>query len=257
MKVVILAGGLGTRLSEETYLKPKPMVEIGGKPILWHIMKHYSFYGLNEFIICCGYKGNIIKDFFLNYHSQISNFTIDLSNGVKKIHSSNSENWKVTLVDTGEYTMTGGRIKRIQKYIDKDENFCMTYGDGLSNINIDELIKFHLKKKKIATLTAVKPEGRFGTIEIKKNLVTNFREKKKINESFINGGFFVMNKNIFKYLNSDRTVLEEGPVKKLSKNNQLSAFKHFGFWQPMDSLRDKNQLENLWKKKLAPWKVWI
>lgn len=256
MKVVILAGGYGTRLSEETYAKPKPMVEIGGRPILWHIMKLYSHYGLKDFIICCGYKGYLIKEFFLNYSSHMSDFTIDLETNKLSVHSNNAENWTVTLIDTGEDTMTGGRIARIKSYINDDSDFCMTYGDGLSNVNIKKLINFHKKNKKIATLTAVKPEGRFGTISIKKNLITNFKEKQKESLSFINGGFFVLNKKIFKYLNSDKDIFEDGPVQKLAKEKQLQAFKHTGFWQPMDSLRDKTSLELLWKKGNPPWQIW-
>ena len=255
MKVVILAGGYGTRISEETDQKPKPMIEIGGKPILWHIMKLYSFYGLKEFIICCGYKGHLIKDFFLNYSSYLSDFTIDLNTNSIQTHISFAEDWKVTLVDTGLNTMTGGRIARIKDYLNDDENFCMTYGDGLSDVNIKKLINFHMTQNKIATLTAVKPDGRFGSIEISKNLIKNFKEKKIENSSYVNGGFFVLNKKIFKYLKSDSTIFEEEPVKTLARNNNLVAFKHKGFWQPMDTIRDKNLLENLWISG-APWKLW-
>ena len=255
MKVVILAGGYGTRISEETDQKPKPMIEIGGKPILWHIMKLYSFYGLKEFIICCGYKGHLIKDFFLNYSSYLSDFTIDLNTNSIQTHISFAEDWKVTLVDTGQNTMTGGRIARIKDYLIDDENFCMTYGDGLSDVNIKKLINFHMTQNKIATLTAVKPDGRFGSIEISKNLIKNFKEKKIENSSYVNGGFFVLNKKIFKYLKSDNTIFEEEPVKTLARNNNLVAFKHKGFWQPMDTIRDKNLLENLWISG-APWKLW-
>jgi len=255
MKVVILAGGYGTRISEETDQKPKPMIEIGGKPILWHIMKLYSFYGLKEFIICCGYKGHLIKDFFLNYSSYLSDFTIDLNTNSIQTHISLAEDWKVTLVDTGLNTMTGGRIARIKDYLNDDENFCMTYGDGLSDVNIKKLINFHMTQNKIATLTAVKPDGRFGSIEISKNLIKNFKEKKIENSSYVNGGFFVLNKKIFKYLKSDSTIFEEEPVKTLARNNNLVAFKHKGFWQPMDTIRDKNLLENLWISG-APWKLW-
>ncbi len=255
MKVVILAGGYGTRISEETDQKPKPMIEIGGKPILWHIMKLYSFYGLKEFIICCGYKGHLIKDFFLNYSSYLSDFTIDLNTNSIQTHISFAEDWKVTLVDTGLNTMTGGRIARIKDYLNDDENFCMTYGDGLSDVNIKKLINFHMTQNKIATLTAVKPDGRFGSIEISKNLIKNFKEKKIENSSYVNGGFFVLNKKIFKYLKLDSTIFEEEPVKTLARNNNLVAFKHKGFWQPMDTIRDKNLLENLWKSG-APWKLW-
>lgn len=255
MKVVILAGGYGTRISEETEQKPKPMIEIGGKPIIWHIMKLYSYYGLKEFIICCGYKGHLIKEFFLNYSSYLSDFTIDLSSNSVQTHISFAEDWKITLVDTGQNTMTGGRIARVKKYLKNEENFCMTYGDGVSNVNINKLIKFHISQNKIATLTAVKPEGRFGSIEISKNLITNFKEKKIENSSYVNGGFFILNKKIFKYLKSDQTIFEEEPVKTLARQNNLVAFKHNGFWQPMDTIRDKNLLESLWISG-APWRIW-
>lgn len=255
MKVVILAGGYGTRISEETEQKPKPMIEIGGKPIIWHIMKLYSYYGLKEFIICCGYKGHLIKEFFLNYSSYLSDFTIDLSSNSVQTHISFAEDWKITLVDTGQNTMTGGRIARVKKYLKNEENFCMTYGDGVSNVNINKLIKFHISQNKIATLTAVKPEGRFGSIEISKNLITNFKEKKIENSSYVNGGFFILNKKIFKYLKSDQTIFEEEPVKTLARQNNLVAFKHNGFWQPMDTIRDKNLLERLWISG-APWRIW-
>jgi len=255
MKVVILAGGYGTRISEETEQKPKPMIEIGGKPIIWHIMKLYSYYGLKEFIICCGYKGYLIKEFFLNYSSYLSDFTIDLSSNSVQTHISFAEDWKITLVDTGQNTMTGGRIARVKKYLKNEENFCMTYGDGVSNVNINKLIKFHISQNKIATLTAVKPEGRFGSLEISKNLITNFKEKKIENSSYVNGGFFILNKKIFKYLKSDQTIFEEEPVKTLARQNNLVAFKHNGFWQPMDTIRDKNLLESLWTSG-APWRIW-
>jgi len=255
MKVVILAGGYGTRISEETEQKPKPMIEIGGKPIIWHIMKLYSYYGLKEFIICCGYKGYLIKEFFLNYSSYLSDFTIDLSSNSVQTHISFAEDWKITLVDTGQNTMTGGRIARVKKYLKNEENFCMTYGDGVSNVNINKLIKFHISQNKIATLTAVKPEGRFGSLEISKNLITNFKEKKIENSSYVNGGFFILNKKIFKYLKSDQTIFEEEPVKTLARQNNLVAFKHNGFWQPMDTIRDKNLLESLWISG-APWRIW-
>ena len=255
MKVVILAGGYGTRISEETEQKPKPMIEIGGKPIIWHIMKLYSYYGLKEFIICCGYKGHLIKEFFLNYSSYLSDFTIDLSSNSVQTHISFAEDWKITLVDTGQNTMTGGRIARVKKYLKNEENFCMTYGDGVSNVNINKLIKFHISQNKIATLTAVKPEGRFGSLEISKNLITNFKEKKIENSSYVNGGFFILNKKIFKYLKSDQTIFEEEPVKTLARQNNLVAFKHNGFWQPMDTIRDKNLLESSWISG-APWRIW-
>ncbi len=253
MKAVILAGGLGTRLSEETILKPKPMVEIGDKPILWHIMKIYSKFGINDFIICLGYKGYMVKEYFANYYTHMSDVTFDLSNNTRKIHNNYSENWKVTLVDTGENTPTAGRIKRIYNYIRDEENFCLTYGDGLSDINIAELIEFHKSHKKIATLTATLPAGRFGALKIdNENLITNFQEKPDGDGNFINGGFFVLSPKIINYLN-DTSMFEQEPLKNLAKDSQLMAFKHEGFWQPMDTLRDKHYLEELWKTNEAKW----
>ncbi len=258
MKCVILAGGLGTRLSEETYIKPKPMVEIGGYPILWHLMKFYSSFSINDFIICLGYKGYMIKEYFCNYLHHTSDLTINLKNGLTKVHKSRSENWKVTLIDTGEYSMTGGRLLRVKHFLEKEKCFCLTYGDGLSNVNLNELIKFHKQRKKIATVTAVSPPGRFGALEIDKNLnVKEFKEKPKSGNSFINGGFFVLSPKIFDYCdNGDNTIFEENPLQNLALNGELCAFKHNGFWQPMDTLRDKNQLEKLWSEKNAPWKNW-
>jgi len=255
MKAVILAGGLGTRISEETALKPKPMIEIGGKPILWHIMKIYSNYGINEFIICCGYKGYIIKEYFANYFLHQSDITFDMSNNKVNIHQERAEPWKVTLIDTGENTMTGGRIKRIKDYLD-DENFCLTYGDGVADINIRELIKFHESQGRLATLTAVYPPGRFGALEIKNSQVSSFFEKPRGDGALINGGFFVLNQKALEYIDGDSTIWEQEPLNNLALKGELTAYKHEGFWQPMDTLRDKNYLEELWKANKAPWKLW-
>ena len=255
MKLVILAGGRGTRISEETLLRPKPLVEIGGLPIIWHIMKIYSTFGFNEFVICCGYKGYMIKEYFSNYGLHTSDTTIDLSNKTIKVHKKTTEKWKITLIDTGEETMTGGRILRIKDYV--GENFCLTYGDGLANVNIKKLIKFHKTKKKIGTVTVVKPTARFGKVELDNNMiVTKFLEKSSGDSGWINGGFFVFNKKIFKYLKDDQTVFEKTSLGKLSNDRQLSAFKHNGFWQPMDTLREKEYLEELWQSNKAPWKTW-
>ncbi len=256
MKVVILAGGFGTRLSEETDLKPKPMVEIGGKPILWHIMKIYSQYGLNDFIICLGYKGYVIKEYFANYFLHQSDVTIDLQNNSMEIHQSKAEPWKITLVDTGFNTMTGGRIKRIQKYVG-NETFMLTYGDGVGNVDIGALLKYHRQNKKHVTVTSVQPSGRFGSLNLdeKKNVVS-FQEKPKGDGAWINGGFFVLEPEAFDYINSDDTVWEKEPLETLAQDGQLIAFTHSGFWQPMDTLRDKNHLEELWKTERAPWKLW-
>lgn len=257
MKVVILAGGLGTRLSEETSLKPKPMVEIGGKPIIWHIMKYYSEYGINEFIICCGYKGYIIKEYFNNYFLHQSDITFDMKENNIIVHKKRAEAWKVTLVDTGDKSMTGGRLLRLKEYLKDEENFCFTYGDGLGNVNIKNLIEFHKSHGKYATMTATFPPGRFGAIEInKKNEIKSFEEKPKGDGIMINGGFFVLTPKVFDYINDDSTVWEKEPLENLAKQNQLMAFKHFEFWQPMDTLRDKNYLEDLWSTKKAPWKIW-
>ncbi len=257
MKAVILAGGLGTRISEETHLKPKPMIEIGGKPILWHIMKIYSSFGITEFVICLGYKGYFIKEYFANYYRHMSDITFDLANNVEIIHNNNAEKWKVTLVDTGEETMTGGRVKRIYDYIKDEEIFCLTYGDGVSNLDIAELIKFHKSHGKLVTLTATKPPGRFGALHINpQNVVTSFQEKPDGDGSFINGGFFVMSPKAIEYIDGDKTLLEQEPLKKLAHDNQLMAYKHTGFWQPMDTLRDKVHLESMWQEGKAPWKIW-
>ncbi len=256
MKAVILAGGLGTRISEETVNKPKPMIEIGHKPIIWHIMKLYSFFGINDFIICCGYKGYVIKEYFANYYLHDCDIEIDSNENKIKILNKKSEPWKITLVDTGEETMTGGRLKKVAKFLDLNEDFCFTYGDGLSDINIDELVKFHKKQKTLATLSSVLPPGRYGHIKINKNKVTSFKEKPKGDGSRINGGFFVLSPKVLKLIKDDKTVWEEYPLETLAKKSQLSSYKHDGFWQPMDTLRDKIFLESLWNNNKAPWKKW-
>lgn len=257
MKVVILAGGYGTRISEESHLKPKPMIEIGGKPILWHIMKIYSKYGFKDFVICLGYKGNVIKEYFANYFLYNSDITFDF-NGSNQItyHTKNAEPWKVTLVDTGTETMTGGRLKRIQPYIG-EETFMMTYGDGVSNVNIADLVHFHKQHGKIATVTATQPAGRYGSLNIGDvDVVKSFQEKPKGDSAWVNAGFFVLQPEIFNYLIDDTTIFEGYPLEIVAKANQLVAFKHSGFWQSMDSLRDKNLLEDLWKSGKAQWKLW-
>lgn len=257
MKTIILAGGLGTRLSEETELKPKPMVEIGGKPILWHIMKIYSSYGFNDFVICCGYKSYYIKDYFYHYYMHSSDITVDLRSNEIVYHKSASEPWKITLVDTGLETMTGGRIKRVQKYIG-NEPFMLTYGDGVSNVDISKLIAFHKESKKLATLTAVLPDGKFGALSINNdNAITEFREKPAGDGSWINGGFFVCQPEVFDYIkNGDPTIFERDPLENLAKDNQLNAYKHNGFWKPMDTLKQKQELNALWASGNPPWKVW-
>ena len=252
MKAVILAGGLGTRLSEETNIKPKPMVEIGNKPILWHILKLYSFYSINDFVICCGYKGHVIKDYFANYFLHNSDVTFNMLENKMEIHSTKTEPWNITLVDTGEDTNTGGRIKRIKKHI-KNEIFCMTYGDGLSNVNIKKLINHHKKEKKLATLTAGTPPGRYGAISVNDNLVKSFREKADGNSACINGGFFVLNPEIFDYISSDKTSFEFDTLPEIAKKKQLSSYFHSGFWQSMDTLRDKKELQELWDSNNPPW----
>jgi glucose-1-phosphate cytidylyltransferase len=256
MKLVILAGGYGTRLIEETISRPKPLVEIGQKPIIWHIMKYYSKFGINKFIICCGYKGEMLKSYFLNYKLNNSDIELNLNKNEFKILKKNNNNWDIKLIDTGLKTLTGGRIRRIKDYINKNENFCMTYGDGLSDVNIKKLINFHKKQNKIATITAVKQPVRFGILDLNKNMVKDFSEKSKLKENWINGGFFVLNEKIFNYLKNDKTIFEKEPLKKLSKKNQLSAFRHKGFWYAMDSMRDKEYLENLWENNKSPWKIW-
>jgi glucose-1-phosphate cytidylyltransferase len=256
MKVAILAGGFGTRLSEETDIRPKPMVLIGGKPILWHIMKHYSHYGYNEFVILLGYKGYFIKEYFANYFIHQSDITIDLKSNKLEVHNNSSEPWKVTLVDTGSDTMTGGRILRAKKYLE-NEPFMLTYGDGLSDIDLKKLVSFHESKGKLVTLSTVQPEGRFGVLNLDKENVLNFLEKPKGDGSWINGGFFVCKPEVFDYLkNGDETIFEREPLENLAKNHELIAYRHESFWKPMDTLRDKMQLEELWKTGNAPWKVW-
>lgn len=256
MKVVILAGGYGTRISEESHLKPKPMIEIGGYPILWHIMKFYSSYGFNDFIICCGYKQYVIKEYFSNYFIHNSDVTFDFTkDDYMEIHRNKSEPWRVTLIDTGLETMTGGRIKRILQYVD-NEPFMMTYGDGLSDVNLDELIKLHNEKKRILTLTAISQKSRFGMLDIEDNVVSAFREKAIYDSVWINGGFMILEPEIDKYLDNDTTILEKQPLERLSADNQMIAYKHDGFWQCMDTMRDKEVLDKLWNENKAPWKRW-
>lgn len=257
MKVIILAGGFGTRISEESHLIPKPMIEIGEKPILWHIMKYYSSFGHNEFIICCGYKQYVIKEFFADYYLHMSDVTFDFSAGNKMVvHNNNTEPWKVTLVDTGLNTMTGGRIKRVKEYIG-NETFMLTYGDGVSNVDINELVKFHNNHGKIATITAIQPGGRFGMLDISEtNQIDSFKEKSKEDGGWINGGFMVLNPEIIDYIEGDHTTFEKEPLESVANEGQLKAFKHEGFWQCMDTLRDKELLEKLWSNGQASWKVW-
>jgi len=256
MKVVILAGGRGTRIQEESLIKPKPLIEIGSKPIIWHIMKTYSHYGFKEFVICCGYKGYLIKEYFANFSLHNSDVTIDIKKNEIKVHKNNNEDWKITLVDTGDNSLTGGRILRIKDFV--DDEFFLTYGDGVADVNISKLIEHHKINKKLATMTIVQPQGRFGMVEFntKTNLIENFSEKLKGDGSWVNGGFFVLNKKIFEYLKDDFTIWENEPLEKLSKENQLVAFKHDNFWYPMDTMRDKIYLENLWDANKAPWKLW-
>jgi glucose-1-phosphate cytidylyltransferase len=255
MKLVILAGGAGTRISEESSIRPKPLIEIGGMPIIWHIMKIYSMYGIKDFVICCGYKGYLIKEYFSNYVLHTTDVTINLKKNTVKVHKKYSEDWNITLVNTGLHTQTGGRILRIKNYVDSD--FCLTYGDGLSNINLKELINFHKKHKKYATMTAVQPLGRFGALNIDSdNIVQNFLEKPKGDGQWVNGGFFVLSKKIFNYIRGDESVWEKEPLENLAKDLNLKSFKHNDFWQPMDTLRDRELLESLWNSKKAPWKIW-
>ena len=256
MKAVILAGGLGTRLSEETTIKPKPMVEIGGKPILWHIMKMYSTHGINDFIICCGYKGYMIKEYFANYFLHQSDVTFCMKKNSMKVHKKRAEPWTVTLVDTGDDSMTGGRLGRVAKYVKNEEVFCFTYGDGVSDVNISELVVFHKKHGKDATLTATYPPGRFGALDIKGDQITQFTEKPKGDGSLINGGFFVLSPKVLERISGDDCIWEEEPLKGLAKDDNLMAFTHEGFWQPMDTLRDMMYLQELWDKGSAPWKTW-
>ncbi|WP_081763278.1 glucose-1-phosphate cytidylyltransferase [Imhoffiella purpurea] len=256
MKAVILAGGFGTRISEESHLRPKPMIEIGGMPIIWHIMKIYSSHDVNDFIICCGYKGYIIKEYFANYFLHMSDVTFDLANNRMEVHQRKVEPWRVTLVDTGPHSMTGGRLKRVADYIKDDESFCFTYGDGLSNVNIRSLIDFHVSHGRWATITAVQAPGRYGAVEKKGIEVTGFVEKPRGEGGLINGGFFVLSPKCLDLIEGDNTSWEEDPLSRLTGMRQLMAFEHYGFWQPMDTLRDKNQLEDLWKTNRAPWKCW-
>ena len=256
MKAVILAGGLGTRISEETSIRPKPMVEVGGKPLLWHIMKIYSSYGINDFIICCGYKGYVIKEYFANYFLHQSDVTFSMKDNTMKVHKQRAEPWRVTLVDTGENSMTGGRLARVARYIQEDEAFCLTYGDGLSDINISKLIDFHFSHGRDATLTATYPSGRFGALDIEDNSVSKFIEKPKGDGAMINGGFFVLSPRVLSRINNDNCVWEQEPLNGLAKDGELMAFKHDGFWHPCDTLRDKIHLEQLWSSNNAPWRVW-
>ena len=259
MKAVLLAGGLGTRLSEETHHRPKPMIEIGGKPILWHIMKIYSHHGINDFIICCGYKGHLIKEYFKNYYLYQSDVTFDMNNNSIKVHQNKSESWKVTLVNTGENTSTGGRIKRIYDFVKDEKAFCLTYGDGVSDVNITSLIKFHEEHNKKATLLAVRPPGRYGALKFKNiddNTVDTFIEKPDGDGTWINGGFFVLHPDVINHIKDDQTIWEKEPLSSLAKENDLVAYKYKGFWQSMDTLRDKIKLEELWINDKAPWKIW-
>lgn len=255
MKAVILAGGLGTRIAEETSVRPKPMVEIGGMPILWHIMKMFSAHGVNEFVICCGYKGYIIKEYFANYFLHMSDVTFDMTNNSMEIHQKKAEPWKVTLIDTGESTLTGGRLKRVRDYLG-NEDFCFTYGDGVGSVDITKLIEFHKKHGKKATVTAVQPPGRFGALEMTGSSVTSFVEKPHGDGMYINGGFFVLNPSVIDLIEGDTTIWERKPLESLANSDQLEAFKHDGFWQPMDTLRDKQNLEEMWQSGDAPWKIW-
>ena len=256
MKAVILAGGLGTRISEDTVNRPKPMIEIGGKPILWHIMKIYSAYGVNEFVICCGYKGYVIKEYFANYFLHTSDVTFDMRTNEVQVHQQYAEPWKVTLVDTGESTMTGGRLRRVKDFVKDEEAFCFTYGDGLSNINIQVLVDYHKRQGTLATLSATYPPGRFGALDIQNRRVSSFKEKPKGDGGMINGGFFVLSPKVIDLIPNDECVWEREPLEQLASHGQLSAYEHEGFWQPMDTLRDKTHLEELWQTGKAPWKIW-
>jgi glucose-1-phosphate cytidylyltransferase len=255
MKAIILAGGLGTRISEESHLKPKPMIEIGGKPVLWHVMKIYSHFGINDFVICLGYKGYVIKEYFANYFLHMSDVTFDIGNNRMEVHQASAEPWRVTLVDTGDLTMTGGRLKRVGAYLGS-EDFCFTYGDGLGNVNIDALIAFHRKQKTVATITAVQPPGRFGALDFEKGRITGFREKPPGDGGWVNGGFFVLSPKALDYIDGDATVWERDSLERLASAGQLAAYRHTGFWQPMDTLRDKVHLDELWNAGSPPWKVW-
>ncbi len=256
MKAVILAGGFGTRLSEETDLKPKPMVEIGGKPILWHIMKTYSAHGVNDFIICCGYKGFVIKEYFANYFLHMSDVTFDMKDNEMKVHYKRAEPWTVTLVDTGDASLTGGRLKRVKDYVEGEEEFFFTYGDGVGDIDITESLKFHREHGRLATLTATFPPGRFGALDLDGGKVRSFKEKPKGDGAMINGGYFILSPKVLDYIEGDSVAWEQEPLMNLAQNNELMAYEHFGFWQPMDTLHDKHKLEFLWGAGKAPWKVW-
>ncbi len=256
MRAVILAGGLGTRISEETHLKPKPMIEIGAKPILWHIMKMYSAHGINDFVICCGYKGYVIKEYFANYFLHMSDVTFDMRNNDMRVHHRKAEPWKVTLVDTGDETMTGGRLKRVAEHVADEDAFCLTYGDGVADINIGSLTQFHHAHGKLATVTAVQPAGRYGALSMDGENVRGFIEKPRGDGGWINGGFFVLSPKCIDYIAGDQTIWEAEPLTRLAESGQLMGFEHSGFWQPMDTLRDKTHLEQLWASGIAPWKVW-
>jgi glucose-1-phosphate cytidylyltransferase len=255
MKAIILAGGLGTRISEESNTRPKPMVEIGGKPILWHIMKIYSAHGINDFVICCGYKGYVIKEYFANYFLHMSDVTFDIRQNKMEVHQNSSESWRVSLVDTGESTMTGGRLKRVRDYVG-EEDFCFTYGDGVGNVDITALVAFHSNKGGLATLTATQPPGRFGSLSLEGYRIDGFQEKPQGDGGWINGGFFVLNPEVIDYIEGDHTVWEREPMERLAREGKINAWFHRGFWQPMDTLRDRNHLEELWAANKAPWKVW-
>lgn len=255
MKAVILAGGLGTRLAEETSVLPKPMVQIGGRPILWHIMKIYAAHDIQDFIVCLGYKGYLIKEYFANYFLHMSDVTFDMVNNKMEVHQRFAEPWRITLVDTGDETMTGGRLKRVQDYLD-DDDFCFTYGDGVANINIRQLVEYHRKSAKLATLTAIQPPGRFGVLDTEGSLVKGFTEKPSGDGSWMNGGFFVLSPKVISYIDGDVTIWERGPLERLAREGQLNAFYHDGFWHPMDTLRDKQHLNSLWDARQAPWKIW-
>jgi glucose-1-phosphate cytidylyltransferase len=256
MKAIILAGGLGTRIAEETHLKPKPMIEIGGRPLLWHIMKIYSFHGVTDFIICCGYKGYVIKEYFANYFLHMSDVTFDMSNNQMEVHQKNAEPWRVTLVDTGEQTLTGGRLKRVAKYVCDDEVICFTYGDGLADVDITQQIDFHKNHGKLATVTAVQPPGRYGALLRSGSKVQGFQEKPPGDGAWINGGFFVLNPKVIDFIDGDNSSWEGSPLETIAQKGELESFEHRGFWQPMDTLRDKNHLEDLWSSGKAPWKNW-
>ena len=256
MKAVILAGGLGTRISEETSTKPKPMIEVGGKPLLWHILKIYSAHGINDFIICCGYKGYIIKEYFANYFLHMSDVTFDMKDNTMEVHNKRAESWKVTLVDTGDNSQTGGRLLRVAEYIKNEDAFCFTYGDGVGDIDVTKALKFHKEHGRAATLTAAYPPGRFGAIDIRDSKVNSFTEKPKGDGAQINGGFFILTPKVLEYLENDSTIWEHEPLSKLAEDNELMAYQHHGFWQPMDTLRDKNLLEEMWSSGKAPWKIW-